>query len=150
MKIAIGADHAGYLLKEAIHDTLVRQGHEITDCGCHSAESTDYPDFGFAVAQAVAKGESEKGILVCSTGIGMSITANKVAGIRAALCHDLLTAEMSRRHNDANILALGARCVTPNLGLEIVAKWLETPFEGGRHQRRVDKMMEGDKNSCCP
>ncbi len=144
MKLAIGSDHAGFMLKETIKTQLSSDGHEIADLGCYSADSVDYPDYGFAVARAVACGEVEKGILVCSTGIGMSMTANKVAGVRAALCHDLFTAEMSRRHNDANILVLGAKCVDSRLGTEIVETWIATAFEGGRHQRRVDKIMMGD------
>jgi ribose 5-phosphate isomerase B len=150
MKIALGADHAGFELKEGLRQFLTQEGHEVCDLGCYSSDSTDYPDFGYAVAHAVSTGACEKGILVCATGIGMSITANKVAGIRAALCHDLFTAEMSRRHNDANVLAMGARIVSRELGQEIIQKWLETPFEGGRHQRRVDKMMDLEKDPSGP
>ncbi len=144
MKLAIGSDHAGFILKEKIKAQLLSDGHELVDLGCHSTDSADYPDYGYAVSHAVARGECEKGILVCSTGIGMSMAANKVAGIRAALCHDLFTAEMSRKHNDANVLALGAKCVGEKLGVEIAETWLATPFEGGRHQRRVDKIMAGE------
>jgi ribose 5-phosphate isomerase B len=150
MKIALGADHAGFELKECLRQFLTQEGHEVSDLGCYSSDSSDYPDFGSAVAQAVSTGACEKGILVCATGVGMSITANKVAGIRAALCHDLFTAEMSRRHNDANILAMGALIVSLKLGREITDKWLETPFEGGRHQRRVDKMMDLEKRPLDP
>lgn len=145
MKLAIGSDHAGFKLKEKIKAQLLAEGHELVDLGCHSTDSTDYPDYGYAVSRAVARGEFEKGILVCSTGIGMSMTANKVAGIRAALCHDLFTAEMSRKHNDANVLALGASCVGEKLGVEIVETWLASPFEGGRHQRRVNKIMARER-----
>jgi RpiB/LacA/LacB family sugar-phosphate isomerase len=144
MKLAIGSDHAGFILKEKIKAQLLAEGHQLSDLGCHSTDSTDYPDYGYAVSRAVAQGVCEKGILICSTGIGMSMTANKVAGIRAALCHDLFTAEMSRRHNDANVLTLGAHSVDEKLGVEIAEKWLATPFEGGRHQLRVDKITAGE------
>jgi len=141
MKLAIGSDHVGFKLKEKIKAQLREAGYELADFGCDSTDSADYPDYGCAVSQAVARGECDKGILICSTGIGMSMTANKVAGIRAALCHNLFTAEMSRKHNDANVLALGANCVDEELGKQIVHAWLATSFEGGRHQRRIDKIM---------
>jgi ribose 5-phosphate isomerase B len=141
MKIAMGSDHGGYALKEHLKAYLEGKGHQVEDFGCHSTESCDYPDFGRAAAQAVADGACERGIVVCTTGIGISITANKVRGIRCALCSEPLSAEMTRRHNDANMLALGAGFVGPNLAERIVEVFLSTDFEGGRHQRRVDKVM---------
>jgi ribose 5-phosphate isomerase B len=145
MKLAIGSDHAGFLLKEGIKQALQHAGHEIMDFGCHTPDSADYPDHGYLAARAVARGECRRGIVICATGVGMSMTANKVKGIRAALCHDLFTAEMSRKHNDANMLVLGARCVEEPLAKELAALWLQTEFEGGRHQRRVDKIMDGEE-----
>ena len=141
MKIAIGSDHGGFLLKERLKNYLTQQGHQVEDFGCFSAESCDYPDFACAAAQAVALGACERGIVVCTTGIGISIAANKVRGIRCALCTDPLMAEMARRHNDANMLALGAGIVGGSLAERMVDVFLSTAFEGGRHQRRVDKMM---------
>ncbi len=141
MKIAMGSDHGGYALKEHLKAYLEGKGYQVEDFGCHSTESCDYPDFGRAAAQAVADGACERGIVVCTTGIGISITANKVRGIRCALCSEPLSAEMTRRHNDANMLALGAGFVGPNLAERIVEVFLSTDFEGGRHQRRVDKVM---------
>ena len=140
MKLAMGCDHGGYALKELLKEHLTEQGHQVVDCGTDSADSCDYPDFGAAAARAVADGRCERGIVVCTTGIGISIAANKVRGIRCALCGDPLSAEMTRRHNDANMLALGAGMVGPNLARRIVDVFLSTPFEGGRHQRRVDKI----------
>ncbi|WP_186565252.1 ribose 5-phosphate isomerase B [Lawsonibacter celer] len=141
MKIAMGSDHGGYALKEHLKAYLEGKGYQVEDFGCHSTDSCDYPDFGRAAAQAVADGACERGIVVCTTGIGISITANKVRGIRCALCSEPLSAEMTRRHNDANMLALGAGFVGPNLAERIVEVFLSTDFEGGRHQRRVDKVM---------
>ena len=141
MKIAMGSDHGGYALKEHLKAYLEGKGYQVEDFGCHSTESCDYPDFGRAAAQAVADGACERGIVVCTTGIGISITANKVRGIRCALCSEPLSAEMTRRHNDANMLALGAGFVGPNLAERIVEVFLSTDFEGGRHQRRVDKVV---------
>ncbi len=141
MKIAIASDHGAFALKEHLKEYLTAQGHELSDCGTHSAESCDYPDFGAAAARMVADGTCQRGIVLCTTGIGISITANKVNGIRCALCHDPLSAEMTRRHNDANMLALGGGFVGPNLAERIVDVFLSTEFEGGRHQRRVDKVM---------
>ena len=141
MKIAMGSDHGGYALKEHLKAYLEGKGYQVEDFGCHSTDSCDYPDFGRAAAQAVADGACERGIVVCTTGIGISITANKVRGIRCALCSEPLSAEMTRRHNDANMLALGAGFVGPNLAERIVEVFLSTEFEGGRHQRRVDKVM---------
>ena len=138
--IALGCDHGGFALKEHIIDCLKNQGIEYKDFGCSCADSCDYPDFGAAAARAVAGGECEKGIVICTTGIGISIAANKVNGVRCALCAEPLSAEMARRHNDANMLAMGAGLVGPNLATRIVEVFLNTPFEGGRHQRRVDKL----------
>lgn len=141
MKIAIGSDHGGFELKEQIKKLIDGLGHEVRDCGCHSNESTDYPIFGKAVAELVVTGAVDRGILICGTGIGMSIVANRYNGIRAALCHELYTARMSRAHNDANVLCLGARVIGPGIAEEIVKIWLATPFEGGRHERRI-KLFE--------
>lgn len=141
MKIALGCDHGGYALKEQIKTWLTELGCEYEDFGCHSLDSCDYPDFGAAAAKAVAAGECEKGIVVCTTGIGISIAANKVKGIRCAHCADCLQAKMTRLHNDANMMAIGAGFTGPNMAKEMVQAFLTTEFEGGRHQRRVDKMM---------
>lgn len=140
--IAIGSDHGGYGLKQEVMRHLEARGLEYKDLGCYSEESCDYPIYGKAVAQAVANGECEKGIVICGTGVGISISANKVPGIRAALCGDCFTAEMTRRHNDSNVLAMGARVIGPGLALKIVDLFLDTPFDGGRHARRVS-MIEG-------
>ena len=137
MKIAIGSDHGGFELKEHLKGVIEELGHEVRDCGCHSKESTDYPVYGKAVAELVVTGAVDRGVLICGTGIGMSMVANRFPGIRAALCHELYTARMSRAHNDANILCLGARVIGPGLSEEMVKVWLNTPFEGGRHQRRI-------------
>lgn len=141
MKIAMASDHGGFELKESVKEWLTEQGHEVCDYGCHSKESCDYPDFAEPAAQAVAAGKCERGIVVCTTGIGVSISANKVKGIRCALCSEPWSAEMTRRHNDANMLAMGAGAVGPLLARQIVTAFLTHDFEGGRHQRRVDKMM---------
>ena len=138
MKISMGCDHGGYLLKEHVKKYLTDKGHEIVDCGCNSLDSCDYPQFGAAAAKAVAAGECERGIVICTTGIGISITANKVRGIRCALCSEPLSAEMTRKHNNANVLAMGAGMTGPNMAERIVDTFLATEFEGGRHQRRVD------------
>ena len=143
--IAIGCDHGGYELKQKILAHLRQRGLEYRDFGCDSTASVDYPVYGKAVAHAVASGECEKGIVICSTGIGISITANKVKGIRCALCGDPLSAEMTRRHNDANMLAMGAGIVGPNLAERIVQVFLNTAFEGGRHARRVGLITEMEK-----
>ena len=139
MKIAIGADHGGFAMKEAIKSLLVELGHEPVDVGCHSTDSVDYPDFAAAVSEKLVSGECESGILVCGTGIGMSIAVNREPKIRAALCHDEFTARMSREHNDANVLCLGARVIGPGLAEAIVRTWLATGFAGGRHQVRISK-----------
>ena len=140
MKIAIASDHGGFDLKEQVKVWLQEMGHEVEDFGCHSKESCDYPDFGAAAARAVASGQCERGIVICTTGIGISITANKVKGIRCALCSEPWSAEMTRRHNNANMLAMGAGAVGPLLARRIVETFLTTEFEGGRHQRGVDKI----------
>jgi len=142
MKIAIGADHAGFGLKEQIRESLVRQGMEVDDQGTRSSESVDYPDFARAVAEEVARQRADLGILVCGTGIGMSMAANKVPGIRAAHVTSDVEAEMSRAHNDANVLCLGARVLDFAAAEPIIAKFLSTRFEAGRHQRRVDKIEQ--------
>lgn len=147
MIIALGSDHGGYLLKEQIKAHLTEQGHECRDFGCYSKDSCDYPEFGAAAAYAVASGECERGIVICTTGIGISITANKVRGIRCALCADPLSAEMTRRHNNANMLAMGAGMIGLNMAQKIVDTFLTTDFEGGRHQRRVDKITAVEENS---
>ncbi|MEM7582389.1 MAG: ribose 5-phosphate isomerase B [Acidobacteriota bacterium] len=140
MIIAVGADHAGFALKELLKRQLEAQGHQIEDKGAFSEESVDYPEFAGAVASAVASGEAERGLLVCGTGIGIGIAANKVDGVRAATCNDLFTARMSREHNDANVLALGSRVVGEGVAAEIVKTFMESRFEAGRHQRRVEKI----------
>jgi ribose 5-phosphate isomerase B len=136
--IAIGSDHGGFHLKAEVMKHLEELGLPYKDYGTYSEDSCDYPVYGEAVARAVASGECEKGIVICGTGIGISISANKVPGIRAALCGDCFSAEMTRRHNDANILAMGERVLGPGLALKIVDTFLNTPFEGGRHARRVE------------
>lgn len=137
MKIALGSDHGGYALKCKIKEHLEGQGYECVDFGCHSLESCDYPDFGEAAARAVAAGDCPRGIVICTTGIGISIAANKVRGIRCALCSEPLSAEMTRRHNNANMLAMGAGMIGKNMAERIVEVFLSTEFEGGRHERRV-------------
>ena len=146
MKIAIACDHRGYEVKELVKSLLQRAGHEVVDFGTNEAKSCDYPDYAVPASLAVAKRQVERAILVCGSGIGMSITANKIPGIRAALCHDELTAKMSRQHNDANILCLPAMLVNDPLINRIVENWLTTEFGGGRHDRRVRKMMEAEKH----
>ena len=140
--IALGSDHGGLALKRHVMEYLDARGLEYQDFGCYTAESCDYPDFGEAAARAVASGEYDRGIVICTTGIGISIAANKVQGIRCAHCADSLEAEMTRRHNDANMLALGARVIGPELAKSIVRTFLTTEFEGGRHERRVNMIME--------
>lgn len=142
MKIAIGVDHGGFPLKEIVCTLLEKQNHEVVDLGCFSKESVDYPDYATKVVEEIVSGRCSFGILICGTGIGMSIAANRNASIRAALCHDLYTAKMSREHNDANILCLGGRVLDIELALSIVDLWLKTDFAGGRHQSRVNKMGE--------
>ena len=142
MKISIGCDHGGLALKNTLVAYLQEKGHSVTDVGTHSLDSCDYPDFAAAAAKLVASGECEKGIVICTTGIGVSISANKIKGIRCALLSDVVSARMTREHNDTNMMALGAAIIDPKLALEIVDIWLSTPFSGvDRHQRRVDKIM---------
>jgi len=145
MKIAIGADHAGYQLKDQIRQHLEQQGISVQDEGTSSAESVDYPDYAHAVAHDVSEHRADLGILVCGSGIGMAITANKVDGIRAANVSTEYEAQMSREHNNANVLALGARILNPDQAFAIVDKWLTTQFAGGRHERRVEKIMAIEK-----
>src|SRR5690554_3549597 len=140
MRVAIGADHAGVDLKAHLVKELARLGHEVDDVGTHSSESVDYPPICAEVGRRVARGDADRGIVLGGSGQGEQIAANKVHGVRAALCNDLYTARMSRLHNDANVLAIGGRIVAPGLADEIVELWLATPFEGGRHQRRVDQI----------
>ena len=140
MKIALASDHAGFFLKEELKKLLSEMGHRYTDFGTDSQESCDYPDFAFPAAEAVASGECDAGILVCGSGIGMSMCANKVKGIRAALCYTPEAARLSRLHNNANVLCLAARLTQKETALEIVRVWLQTEFEGGRHLRRVNKI----------
>lgn len=144
-KIVIGCDHAAVQMKNNVINHLKSQGYDVIDVGTYSEESCDYPDYAYAAAKKVADGEVAKGILICGTGIGMSIAANKVNGIRCALCDNLFSAEMTRRHNDSNMLSMGARVISNQLALKIVDMFLDTPFEGGRHQRRVDKVMAIEK-----
>ena len=140
MKIAIAGDHGGFALKEKIAAYLEEAGYEVENLGTYSEDSVDYPEYGKKCAEAVVSGQADRGIVVCGTGIGISIAANKVHGARCALCTSVHMAEMTRRHNDANMLALGGRTTEDGLALEIVKTWLETEFEGGRHQRRVDML----------
>ena len=143
--IAVGSDHGGYALKQQILRYLKENGFEYKDYGCFSEQSVDYPDFALPVAEAVAGGEAERGILVCGTGIGVSIAANKVPCVRAALCHDCFSAKATREHNDSNVLTMGERVIGSGLALEIVDIWLHTPYAGGRHQARIDKIAAIEK-----
>ena len=145
MKIAIGADHAGFELKNQLGDVLRQGGHEVCDFGTNSAESTDYPDYALRVGKAVASGAAERGVLVCGSGAGMSIAANKVRGIRAALGVSLEEVRLTRAHNNLNVLTLGARFTDPMKARELVQAFLETPFDGGRHERRVAKISQLDE-----
>lgn len=142
MKIGIGSDHGGYELKEYIKEYFDKENIDYIDYGTNSTESVDYPDFGKKVSEAVVSKEVDRGIVICGTGIGISIACNKVKGIRCALCSDTYSARMSREHNDANVLALGARVLGKDLALEIVSTWLKADFAGGRHARRVEKISE--------
>jgi ribose 5-phosphate isomerase B len=146
MKIAIGADHAGFALKDQVRDALRQAGHDVLDVGTNSAESTDYPDYAGAVAHDVVSGAADRGILVCSTGVGMSIAANKVHGIRAALAVNPEEVRLTRAHNDANIITIGARYTDPQTANEMVRVFLETPFDGGRHARRIGKIAQLEKS----
>lgn len=146
MKIAIGADHAGYRLKDEIVPLIESLGHEIVDVGCNCEQSVDYPDYALPVCEMVAEGKADRGILICGTGIGMSIAANKYPGIRCALVHDHFSAQATREHNDTNVLAMGERIIGPGVAMDIVRIWLETPFsEGERHIGRVNKVMQLEK-----
>lgn len=140
MKIAMACDHGGLELKEEIKKHLTALGHEVRDFGTFTKESCDYPDFAAPAARAVASGECERGVLVCTTGIGVCITANKIKGVRCALLSDMLSAKMTRMHNDTNMMAIGQGVVGPMLAMQIVDVWMNTDFEGGRHQRRIDKI----------
>jgi ribose 5-phosphate isomerase B len=142
VKIAIGSDHAGFELKSYLRAILEQGSHEVTDVGTENEDSVDYTDFGIRVARLVSEGKVDRGVLVCGTGIGMSITANKIRGVRAALVHDLFTAIQSRQHTDANILVLGGKVIGKGLAAGILKAWLETPFEGGRHARRLEKILK--------
>ena len=141
MRIAIGCDHGAYLLKNKVADHLRKAGYEVVDFGTNGPESCDYPDFAAAAARAVAKGDCDRGIVICTTGIGISIAANKIKGIRCAHCADCLQAELTRKHNNANMLAIGAGFTGKNMAERIVEVFLNTEFEGGRHERRVNKVM---------
>ncbi|MHC5073822.1 MAG: ribose 5-phosphate isomerase B [Planctomycetota bacterium] len=140
MKISIASDHAGYVYKEAIKKHLLAQGHEVVDFGTDSEQRCDYPDFISPAAEALTKGQCERGIVLGGSGNGEAMVANKVEGIRCALCWDMESAKLSRRHNDANVLSLGARLIPLELTLEMVDLWLEEPFDGGRHERRIEKI----------
>lgn len=146
MKVAVASDHRGFSAKERIAALLKSAGHEVEDFGCNGPTSCDYPDMALPAADAVAKGKMERAILICGSGLGMSIAANKVAGIRAALCHDELTAELSRKHNDANVLCLAGDLIGEQLMRMIVETWLSTNFEGGRHARRIEKLTRFERN----
>ncbi len=148
MKIALACDHGGFHLKEVIKSFLEELSIEYVDYGTYSEESVDYPDFAYRAAKAIMGGEADRGIFICGTGIGISIAANKVRGIRAALCYNVYAAEMSRRHNNANVLCLGGRVLGTELAKRIVKAWLETPFEGGRHKRRIDKISKIENDEC--
>lgn len=150
MRIAIGSDHRGFQMKSKLVELVGQLGHEAEDEGTYSSESCDYPDIAAKVAQRVGGGIAERGILVCGTGIGMQITANKFHGVRAATCHDEFTAEMCRRHNDVNVLCLSADMLGERRVEELVKRWLTTDFEGGRHARRVDKITQIEKNCGSP
>ena len=140
LKIAVASDHGGFALKEKVKEHLVQRGFEVDDLGTHSEESVDYPVYGKACGEAVASGKADLGVVVCGTGIGISIAANKVKGIRCGLCTSVEMAHLTKQHNNANRLALGGRTTEPELALKIVDEWLDTEFEGGRHQRRVDML----------
>ncbi len=145
MKLGIGSDHGGFELKEHIREYLEKENIEYVDYGTYSLESVDYPDYGKRVGEAVASGEVDRGIVVCGTGIGISIACNKVKGVRCALCSEPYSARMSIEHNNANVLALGGRVLGKDLALEILGTWLKAEFQGGRHQRRIEKISEIDK-----
>lgn len=143
MRVYLGSDHAGFAMKQAVREYLDKRGYDVTDVGTDSDESVDYPDYAHEVARAVSNGEADKGVLVCGSGIGMAMAANKVNGVRAATVTDPELARMSRAHNDANVVALGGRYIPQQTAEEILDAFFDTEFEGGRHQRRVDKIEEG-------
>ena len=143
-KIALASDHGGFDLKESVIAHLLNTGWEVDDLGPHSGDSVDYPDYGIKLAEAVAEKKVDRGIVICGTGIGMSIVVNRYPGIRGTLCSDVFTAKLCREHNDSNILIMGGRVIGKGLATEIVNTWLNTPFEGGRHQRRLDKINQID------
>lgn len=145
MNISIGSDHGGFALKEHIKAYLTAQGHQVTDVGTYTKDSCDYPDFGYAAAKLLSEGQVDRAIVICSTGIGISITANKVRGVRCALCSEPYSAEMTRRHNNANCLAMGALTIGTSMAERITDTFLNTAFEGGRHARRVDKIMAAEE-----
>ena len=145
MKVVLGSDNAGYRLKEDLEEFLKEEGHDISDVGTHSEERVDYPPYCAMVGHAVVNGSADRGVVLGGSGQGEQIAANKVDGVRAALCNDLYTARLSRQHNDANILSMGGRIVAFALADEIVALWLTTPFEGGRHQRRIDQIAAAER-----
>lgn len=143
MKIVMGADHAGYRLKDELKPLIESWGHEVIDVGCTCGDSVDYPDYALAACEKIVSGEADKGILICGTGIGMTIAANKIPGIRCALVHDVFSARATREHNDSNVLAMGERVIGPGLAQEIVKIWLDTPFsEGERHRNRIGKIKQ--------
>ncbi len=142
MEVALGCDHAGYALSQPVKTFLTEMGISCRDMGTYGTDAVDYPVYGMKVARLVSAGECERGILICGSGIGMSIVANRLTSVRAALCNDIYTARLSRQHNDANILVLAARVIGPGLAMEIVRTWFETAFEGGRHQKRIDLIDE--------
>ena len=142
MRVAVGTDHRGFAIREKVVELLKRLGHEVLDNGAFSPEAVDYPDVAAAVARQVGSGEADRGVLICGTGIGMCIAANKLQGVRAAPCHDDLTVEMSRRHNDANVLCLSADLLGERLIDRMIELWLNTPFEGGRHSKRLEKIEQ--------
>lgn len=144
-KMVVGCDHGGVELKRVLVDVLTERGWTVEDVGCHTADSVDYPDYAGVVARRVVAGEATLGLLICGTGVGMSMAANKVSGIRAALCGDAFSAEMTRRHNDANVLCLGARVIGSGLATTILGAFLDAPFDGARHQRRIDKIHALEK-----
>ena len=140
MKIAVASDHGGFALKEKVKEHLIERGFDVEDLGTHSEESVDYPVYGKACGEAVASGKADLGVVVCGTGIGISIAANKIDGIRAAHCHDVYSAEMTKRHNNANVICMGGRVIGRELAFKIIDAWLDAEFEGGRHQKRIDKI----------
>lgn len=145
MKVAVGSDHAGFCMKEEVKDLIKELGHDVLDLGATGEDSVDYPDFARAVGQAVSAGEAGLGVLICGTGLGMAIAANKIPGIRAVTCSDTFSARMSREHNDANVLCIGARVIGKGLARDVVTQWLSAEFEGGRHGRRVGKISDIEK-----